>query len=1114
MADPKPDRAASVPPTLQGAAGGATPGHGPHPLSPLITSASDTARIGADRPLQVTVEIQDLCADKLLLAAPRISYEGRVVPALGGIPLLARLGRGGMGAVYLGVHVRLRKEVAVKILPVHLAEQQPELIDRLYREAQIAARIASPHLVAVLDVNQDQGLFYLIMEFVNGMSAGALLRHAKQSSGVGLAEAAALDICIGAAEGLAAAHAAGIIHRDIKPDNILIPKLKQGDGLDFAASRLADLGLARADVVGQSMTKSNAALGTPGYMAPEQGMSAKKAGKPADVFSLGATLYALLSGHAPFEGGSGMEVLLKTLQNAHSSVHQWRADISPATVALIDRCLQKDPHQRYVDGSALLKALKVSRAVLGESAPAQQHAVEQLTVLEKAAEVGLAVRDSDAEHTPAALPRASAPSAGIAARPETAAGPSVAAPAEGSRFVTRVVLCTVCVLLLAGGTLYAVLHWRDSQFRAELADRINDGNAAENSDSEKLAEAIAALTAFKSAHASRPPADLQGLDGVLAKLNARRTALAEREMSFGRLLARADALLPDDPDAALRTLADAEQLGKEDPSGALPELLSTLEPTLEQRRQKAREAKLAIETRAKRDRETQIQEAFGASYRKAAEAAQRVEWEAVQSSLKNALAALGTVQHPDRAAAETLLKTAEAQIEMRGRFEAKLRSAEELLATDPAAAKAAFQEAKAIWPEVPDSSRLQKGIAAAEAAVGQKRHEALMQQAQTDLLSKRWKDAEAAFAQALAERNDDARAKQGLSDTRYGGALERAEQVLAGKQWAPAEAAFNDVLALRADDPAAKDGVARAKAGASEERYQSAIKRGSSALLADDWKGAEEAFRAALLERKEDSDALRLLGQTQSKAADSRYAVALREGKQAMAGKDWQTATAALQRALKERGNDPEALGLLAQIADALKPKTPPPPPQPPQPAQPAFGPEKTYGPYGVYANRIQGVPLDKDGVLIPVQLDLDNEQYAEALVKRKSWLKVNQGAKVRIEASGRWFSGPTGAWVTPDGKHDDGREAIKSYRAFTGPDNSFNIAMLVVYLCEKEKPDMSDYAQISRAGHIWAYTGKPIEFIAPVTGTLRLQQNRNGYFDVTQGALSITVIVSEPSAK
>lgn len=1111
MDGPKRDRTASVPPALQGVVGGAMPGHGPHPLSPLIASASDTARLGADRPLRLTVEVQDLSADQLLLAAPRISYEGRVVPALGGIPLLARLGRGGMGAVYFGVHLRLRKEVAVKILPFHLAEQQPELIDRFYREARIAARIASPHLVAVLDVNQDQGLFYLIMEFVNGMSAGALLRHAKKSGGVGLAEAAALDICIAATEGLSAAHAAGIIHRDIKPDNILIPKLKQGDGLDFTASRLADLGLARTEVVGQSMTKSDAALGTPGYMAPEQGMSAKKAGKPADVFSVGASLYALLSGHAPFEGDSGMEVLLKTLQNAHSSVHQWRADISPATVAVIDRCLQKDPQQRYVDGSALLKALNVSRAALGESAPAQQHAIEQLTILEKAAEVGLAVRNSDAEHTPAAVPRASAPSAGAAARPENAAGPSAAAPAEDSRFVTRVVLCTVCVLLLAGGCLFAFIHWRDSQFRAELADCIKDGDAAANSDGEKLAQAIAALTAFKSVHASRSPADLQGLDGALAKLNARRTALAEREMSFGRLLARADALLPDDPDAALQTLADAEQLGKEDP-GALPELLSTLDPTLEQRRQKARGAKLALETRAQRDRETRTQEAFEASYRKASDAARRVEWEAVRSSLKNALAELGTIQHSDRAAAETLLKTAEAQIEMRGRFEANLKSAEELLATDPAAAKKTFQEANALWPEAPDSSRIQKGIAAADAALGQKRYEALVQQARTDLLNKRWKDAAAAFGQALAERNDDARAKQGLSDARYGGALEQAEQLLAGKQWALAEAACNDVLALRADDPAAKDGVARARAGASEERYQNAIKRGNSALLADDWKGAEEAFRSALRERKDDGDALRLLGQTQRSASDARYAAALREGKQAIAGKDWQTAKDALQRALKEHEKDSEALGLLAQIADALKPKAPPPPL--PQRPQPVFGPERMYGPYGVYANRIQGVPLDKDGALIPVQLDLDNEQYAEALVKRKSWLKVNQGAKVRIEASGKWFSGPTGAWVAPDGRHDDGREAIKSFRAFAGPDDSFNIAMLVVYLCEKEKPDMSDYAQISRAGHVWAHTGKPIEFIAPVTGTLRLQQNRNGYFDVTQGALSITVIVSEPSAK
>jgi len=166
----------------------------------------------------------DLCNDNLLIVAPRIQHEGKTVPSLGGIPLLRKLGQGGMAAVYYAIHPRLKKEVAVKVLPLHMVQQQPDLIDRFLREAQIAASVQSEHLVSVLDVHQDHGLFYLVMEFVQGRSAGDCLRAIKQNKQTGLAEAAALDICIAACEGLAAAHAKGVVHRDIKPDNILIPR--------------------------------------------------------------------------------------------------------------------------------------------------------------------------------------------------------------------------------------------------------------------------------------------------------------------------------------------------------------------------------------------------------------------------------------------------------------------------------------------------------------------------------------------------------------------------------------------------------------------------------------------------------------------------------------------------------------------------------------------------------------------------------------------------------------------------------------------------------------------------------------------------------------------------
>src|SRR5437588_433510 len=110
-----------------------------------------------------SVPSEDLSDDKLIHSAPRVDVQGKPAPVLGGIPLLAKLGQGGMGAVYYGIHPRLETEVAVKVLPMHLAQQQPEAIQRFYREAQIAANIQSPHLVSVSDVNNESGVFYLIV---------------------------------------------------------------------------------------------------------------------------------------------------------------------------------------------------------------------------------------------------------------------------------------------------------------------------------------------------------------------------------------------------------------------------------------------------------------------------------------------------------------------------------------------------------------------------------------------------------------------------------------------------------------------------------------------------------------------------------------------------------------------------------------------------------------------------------------------------------------------------------------------------------------------------------------------------------------------------------------
>jgi len=338
-------------------------------------------------PSATSLPAQDLSSDRVIEKASRSEFNGRAWPSLGGIPLLARLGEGGMGAVYYGYHVRLDKEVAVKVLPFHRASLHPQLIQRFYREARMAAKVQSEHLVGVLDIDEENGLYYLVMEFVKGTSAGALLKRVQASGQIGLPEAGALEICIAAGLGLAAAHAAGVIHRDIKPDNIMVPEGSGGEP-QYAQAKVADLGLARGDEASTQLTGTNQMMGSPGFLAPEQAIDARTAGKRSDVFSLGATLYALLAGQPPFTGANALAAAYASVRTPHRPIGEFRPDVSLATATLIDRCLAKQPEQRYADGNALVQALRLCRQELGQPVTIQQSAIEQLTLLVRNAEVG------------------------------------------------------------------------------------------------------------------------------------------------------------------------------------------------------------------------------------------------------------------------------------------------------------------------------------------------------------------------------------------------------------------------------------------------------------------------------------------------------------------------------------------------------------------------------------------------------------------------------------------------------------------------------------------------------------------------------------------------------
>jgi serine/threonine protein kinase len=272
--------------------------------------------------------------DRLLSGLP---VEGAAI-RLGHVLVTDKIGAGGMGAVYRGHDEKLNIDVAVKVLPFHIADHDPSMIDRFVREAQVAARVDHPNLVRVYSVGEENGIHYLVSDLIDGESADDKLKREGP-----LGEREALQICIEAGMALAASHAEGIIHRDVKPANILIRK-KDG------RVKVADLGLAKS--LGEEgegntgLTASGQVMGTPGFMSPEQATDASTVDHRTDIYALGATLYALLTAHPPFEDPQVIAVIMKVLQEAPRDPRELEADISEDTARLIMRLLAKNPDER------------------------------------------------------------------------------------------------------------------------------------------------------------------------------------------------------------------------------------------------------------------------------------------------------------------------------------------------------------------------------------------------------------------------------------------------------------------------------------------------------------------------------------------------------------------------------------------------------------------------------------------------------------------------------------------------------------------------------------------------------------------------------------------------
>ena len=261
----------------------------------------------------------------------------------------SRLARGGMSTVYLATDQRLERDVALKVLHPHLADD-PQFLDRLGREAKAAARLSHPHVVGVLDQGEDGRLAYLVMEFIKGHT----LRDVLNDKGA-LSPRLALALIDPVVEGLGAAHAAGMIHRDIKPENVLIA--------DDGRIKLGDFGLARAV---STSTSTGALIGTVAYISPELVLG-KQADARSDIYSVGIMLYEMITGRQPFDGDVPIQVAYQHVNSAVEAPSVHVPGLAAEIDELVQWCTDKDPDKRPVDGNALLSELRHIRTNLSDA---------------------------------------------------------------------------------------------------------------------------------------------------------------------------------------------------------------------------------------------------------------------------------------------------------------------------------------------------------------------------------------------------------------------------------------------------------------------------------------------------------------------------------------------------------------------------------------------------------------------------------------------------------------------------------------------------------------------------------------------------------------------------
>jgi serine/threonine-protein kinase len=376
-----------------------------------------------------------------------------------------RLGVGGMSTVLHAFDRRLERPVAVKLLAEHLADDR-QFVARFRREALSAARLVHPNVVQVFDFGLDDasGRHYIVMELISGQSGAEILR---EKGVLGVQEA--LPMIVQACRGLDYAHRNGVVHRDVKPGNLL----RAEDGV----LKLADFGIAKALSDESAITQVGSVIGTAAYLAPEQA-AGEQVGPQADLYALGVVTYQFLSGRLPYEAQSLTELALKQQREVPPPLDELNPEVPAQLAVAVERALALDPRDRYADAEAFREAVTDGARGIGPTEATRALPSTESTRALRPSTDATSVARGNAPPRQARAPRA--PRSGPPTSPPTA--PPVAGPARGDaparprrrRRVRRALGLLFVLALLAGGAVAAVVATSNSSDAVRLRQVVYD----------------------------------------------------------------------------------------------------------------------------------------------------------------------------------------------------------------------------------------------------------------------------------------------------------------------------------------------------------------------------------------------------------------------------------------------------------------------------------------------------------------------------------------------------------------------------------------------------------------------------------------------------------------